>query len=41
MIVCMSYKSQNMIGLILQKELILIKQMHQKNVIFVTVGIFR
>ena len=35
-----SYKCQNMIELILQKELILTKQTHQKNVIFVTIGTF-
>ena len=29
-----------MIGLIFQKELILIKQMHQKSVIFVTIAFF-
>ena len=30
-----------MIELIFQKEFILIKQMHQRNVIFVIIGIFR
>ena len=34
-----TYKCQNMIELIFQKELMLIKQVRQKNVIFVTVGI--
>ena len=36
----MSYK-QNMIELIFQKELILTKQMRQKNVIFVIIGILK
>ena len=36
----MSYK-QNMIELIFQKELILAKQMRQKNVIFVIIGILK
>ena len=41
MSVCMSYKFQNMTGFIFQKELILIKQVHQKNVIFVFIGTFQ
>ena len=36
-----TYKSYNMIELIFQKELMLIKQVDQKNVIFVTVGILK
>ena len=34
--ICMNYKCQNMIGLIFPE----IKQMHQKNVIFVAIFIF-
>ena len=44
MTLCMSYvykKCQNTIELIFQKELMLIKQVHQKNVIFVTFGILK
>ena len=37
----MSYKGCNTIELIFKKELMLIKQMHQKNVIFVTIGVFK
>ena len=37
----MKYKCQNMIRLIFQNELILIKQMHQKSVVFITIGIFQ
>ena len=40
----MSYiykKCYNTIELIFQKELILIKQVHQKNVIFVPIGILK
>ena len=39
--VCMNYKFYNMIGFIYLKELILIKQMHQKNVLFVFIGILK
>ena len=38
--VCMSYKCQNMTEQIFQKEFKLTKQMHQKSVIFVTIGTF-
>ena len=34
-------KCCNMIELLLQKELAMIKQMHQKNVCFVTIGILK
>ena len=37
---CVNYKSHIMIELIFIKELMLIKQMHQKSVIFITIGIF-
>ena len=40
MSVCMNYKCLNMIGCKFQKELILIRQVHQKNVIFVITDIF-
>ena len=36
-----TYKCYNTIGLIFQKKLILTKQMHQKIVIFVTIGILK
>ena len=39
--VCVSYKCQNMIELIFPKELILIKQMHQKKLKFVIIGNFQ
>ena len=39
--VCMNYKFYNMIGFMYLKELILIKQMHQKNVLFVFIGILK
>ena len=44
---CMSYVSQttykcwNMINLLFQKELMLIRRVHQKNVIFVIISILR
>ena len=39
--VCMNYKFYNMIGFMYLKELILIKQMHQKNLIFAIIGILK
>ena len=39
--VCAKYKCYNTTELIFQKELMLIKQMHQKNVIFVIIGILK
>ena len=39
--VCMNYKFYNMIGFMYLKELILIKQMHQNNVLFVFIGILK
>ena len=36
-----TYKCQNTIEIIFQKELMLIKQMHRKNAIFVTIGILK
>ena len=41
MCVCTKYKCYNTTELIFQKELMLIKQMHQKNVIFVIIGILK
>ena len=41
MTVCMKYKCYNTIEMIFQKELMLIKGVHQKNVIFVTIGILK
>ena len=41
MTICMKHKCYNTIELIFQKESMLIKQMHQKNVIFVTIGILK
>ena len=38
---CMSYKCWNTIELIFQKKLMLIKQMHKKTAIFVTIGILK
>ena len=37
---CINYKFYKMIGLMCLKELMLIRQAHQKNVTFVTIGIF-
>ena len=39
--VCTKYKCYNATELIFQKELMLIKQMHQKNVIFAIIGILK
>ena len=39
--VYMKYKCQNMIEVIFHKELMLIKQMYQKSVIFVIIGTFQ
>ena len=38
---CTSYKCWNTIELIFQKKLMLIKQMHKKTAIFVTIGILK
>ena len=37
---CLSYKCQNAIELIFQKELMLLKQIHQKNMIFASISFF-
>ena len=39
--VCISYKCQNVIGLMHLNDLMLIRQMHQKNVTFVIIGILK
>ena len=41
MSVCTKYKCYKTTELIFQKELMLIKQMHRKNVIFVIIGILK
>ena len=41
MSVCMSYKCLNTIELIFKKELMLTRQMHPKNVRFVSIGILK
>ena len=41
MTLCMKYKCYNKIESLFQKELMFIKQVHQKNVIFVPFGILK
>ena len=41
MTLCMKYKMLEYDRMIFQKELMLIKQVRQKNVIFVTIGILK